>query len=119
MTVHCWIDNIRYTGKREAVLRESGRLDETAWTFACTWKAADTNTAASMYDFLGVMFDHVGQTVTLSAKLRGRLLYFIGFNGLHLTNIMQYGGSSTTEPLWIRSGGGGLPSLPVQHIESL
>ena len=73
VTVHCWIDNIRYTGRREAVLRESGRLDETARTFACTWKAADTNTAASAYDFLGVTFDHVDQTVTPSAKLRGRL----------------------------------------------
>ena len=73
VTVHCWIDNIRYTGRREAVLRESGRLDETARIFACTWKAADTNTAASAYDFLGVTFDHVDQTVTPSAKLRGRL----------------------------------------------
>ena len=73
VTVHCWIDNIRYTGKREAVLRESTRLDETARTFACTWKAADTNTAASTYDFLGVTFDHGSRTVTPSAKLRGRL----------------------------------------------
>ena len=73
VTVHCWIDNIRYTGRREAVLRESCRLDETARAFACTWKAADTNTAASVYDFLGVSFDHVRHTVTPSAKLRGRL----------------------------------------------
>ena len=36
VSVHCWIDNIRYTGRCEAVSRASARLDETAATFICT-----------------------------------------------------------------------------------
>ena len=73
--VHCdvWVDNIRYTGPVHSVQQASARLDSLAAGFHITWKEADSFTAATRYDFLGISFDHINQTVRPTNKLIKKL----------------------------------------------
>ncbi|KAJ9435250.1 hypothetical protein DIPPA_05142 [Diplonema papillatum] len=71
--VHVWVDNIRYAGPRNLVLKATSDLDALAAEARITWKAADTRTAACRYEFLGVDWKHSDGTVGVSAKMQSRL----------------------------------------------
>ena len=70
---HVWIDNIRFSGEEGAVRRETALLDARAFEFGVTWKDSDSETAARVYDFLGVRFDHTLGTVAVASRLRQKL----------------------------------------------
>ncbi|KAJ9453360.1 hypothetical protein DIPPA_22948 [Diplonema papillatum] len=73
VVVHVWVDNIRYAGPHDLVLAVTSRLDELASEAGMTWKAADTQTAAQRYEFIGVEWNHADGTVGVSRKMRSRL----------------------------------------------
>lgn len=69
-----WIDNVRYSGSRTAVERETKRLDATAVECSLTWKPSDTKNQATHYDFIGVTWDHERHRVSPSSRLCAKLL---------------------------------------------
>ncbi|KAJ9440250.1 hypothetical protein DIPPA_01611, partial [Diplonema papillatum] len=73
VVAHVWVDNIRYAGPRDLVLAVTSRLDELASEAGMTWKAADTQTAAQRYEFIGVEWNHADGTVGVSRRMRSRL----------------------------------------------
>ncbi len=73
VTVHIWIDNIRWTGPRRDVARASAAADRLAAAANVTWKAEDTRDLVTRYEFIGVAFDHDARTVSLSGKNATRL----------------------------------------------
>ncbi|KAJ9452496.1 hypothetical protein DIPPA_26372 [Diplonema papillatum] len=70
-----WVDNIRYAGPRNLVLKATSYPDALAAEARMTWKAADTRTATCRYEFLclGVDWNHSDGTVGVSAKMQSRL----------------------------------------------
>ncbi|KAJ9438345.1 hypothetical protein DIPPA_15842 [Diplonema papillatum] len=56
--VHVWVDNIRYAGPRNLVLKATSYPDALAAEARITSKAADTRNAACRYEFLGVDWKH-------------------------------------------------------------
>ncbi|KAJ9443632.1 target of rapamycin (TOR) kinase 1 [Diplonema papillatum] len=73
VTVHTWVDNVRYAGSRKDVLEASRKVDELAARSKVTWKDADTRTASTRYEFIGVDWDHQGRKVGISARLSKKL----------------------------------------------
>ncbi|KAJ9450824.1 TcC31.12 [Diplonema papillatum] len=73
LTVHTWVDNIRYAGSRKEVLEATRIVDDLAAQAKVTWKQADTRTASSRYEFIGVDWDHSKNKVGISAKLAKKL----------------------------------------------
>ncbi|KAJ9435146.1 hypothetical protein DIPPA_06953 [Diplonema papillatum] len=71
--VHVWVDNIRYAGPRNLVLKATSYPDALAAEARITSKAADTRNAACRYEFLGVDWKHSDGTVGVSAKMQSRL----------------------------------------------
>ena len=71
--VHIWIDNIRYVGTQEAVVRESARLDENATRCNVSWKAAESFTNVQDYDFIGVHFNHSSHSVRPADKIMTKI----------------------------------------------
>ncbi|KAJ9463958.1 hypothetical protein DIPPA_05523 [Diplonema papillatum] len=69
VTVHAWVDNIRISGSRAAVLCQTEELDRLAARVHASWKPEDSNDASSGYDFIGVTFDHGRKTVSPAARL--------------------------------------------------
>lgn len=72
--VDVWVDNIRYAGAKDNVLRATARLDQTAVDCAITWKDADSRTAAQDYEFIGVRWNHHRHQVAVGRKLEANLL---------------------------------------------
>ncbi|KAJ9438456.1 hypothetical protein DIPPA_11328 [Diplonema papillatum] len=73
VTVHTWVDNVRYAGSRKDVLEASRKVDELAARSKVTWKDADTRTASTRYEFIGVDWDHQSGKVGISARLSKKL----------------------------------------------
>ncbi len=69
VSVDVWIDNIRLAGSKDAVLRETQTMDETAAVCNVSWKEEECLTAAVTYDFLGVRFNHSNSSVVPAEKL--------------------------------------------------
>lgn len=72
--VHVWIDNIRYAGEKEKVRRATAALDQTASDCVLTWKDEDSRSQATAYEFIGVFWDHVNKKISVSQKLKSKLL---------------------------------------------
>lgn len=74
LIVDVWVDNIRYAGPRDAVIAETVRLDKTAEECHLTWKHEESESASTDYEFIGVRWDHRSGKVSVSRKLRSKLL---------------------------------------------
>ena len=72
--VDVWIDNIRYAGPRDLVLRATEALDRTARDCVLTWKPSDSVDASTRYEFIGVLWDHGRGMVSVSTKMKRRLV---------------------------------------------
>ena len=71
--VDVWIDNVRLTGPRTSVEEATRQMDKVAAACAATWKPSDSVDTATVYEFLGVAFDHAAQTVSPSDRLMAKL----------------------------------------------
>eukprot|EP01060_Flectonema_neradi_P016559 TRINITY_DN2318_c0_g1_i14.p1 TRINITY_DN2318_c0_g1~~TRINITY_DN2318_c0_g1_i14.p1 ORF type:complete len:477 (+),score=49.94 TRINITY_DN2318_c0_g1_i14:979-2409(+) len=71
-----WIDNILFSGKREAVEAATASLDKLSEECGASWKDADSYSAASKHTFIGVYFDHKNKTVSPSKRLLEKISCF-------------------------------------------
>jgi hypothetical protein len=63
-----WIDNIRLCGSRADMLAAGAWLDKTAASVKAQYKAEESRTAVSEYDFLGGAWNHGKSQIKLSQK---------------------------------------------------
>ncbi|KAJ9453939.1 hypothetical protein DIPPA_22969 [Diplonema papillatum] len=95
VVVHVWVDNIRYAGSKRNVLAATERLDKTALDCSLTWKGVDSRTASRRYEFIGVDWRHDVSHVSLSSKLRKKLVttrYELRSSSLSAADIETLGG---------------------------
>ena len=71
--IDVWIDNIRYSGSRENTETRTKELDEVATKASATWKQADSFDLSASYDFLGVQFDHLRNSVVIADRLKKKI----------------------------------------------
>jgi len=72
---HLYIDNVRILGNRERATALAKRFQEVALAVGLTFNI--TSDWSTQYVFLGIQYDHVARTVTLSPKAKGKILTWL------------------------------------------
>lgn len=71
--VRVWIDNIKLSGCEGVVTADAARMDAVAEACGATWSPEDTR-AGRRVEFIGVTWDHASHQVSLSERLRARVM---------------------------------------------
>ena len=66
-----WVDGARWAGTKEELSKVAADVDQRAKSLSATWKEFDQ--PSSVYDFIGVNFNHDASTVRVADKTRAKI----------------------------------------------
>jgi hypothetical protein len=66
-----WVDGARWAGTEDELVKIASIVDERAKSLSATWK--DFDKPSTLYDFIGVSFNHDASTVRVADKTRAKI----------------------------------------------